>query len=70
MMNTDTACVAASARPDAERPAADARHGSRLGLTGGQRALAVATAVAILLSGLNAAVQVARVLVQCWTGRP
>ena len=55
MTDTDTACVAASARPT---------------LTAGQRALAVATAVAILLSGLNAAVQVARVLVQCWTGRP
>ena len=55
MTDTDTARASASTRP---------------GLTGGQRALAVATAVAILLSGLNAAVQVARVLVQCWTGRP
>ena len=70
MTDTDTACAAASARPDAGRPAADPRHASRPGLTSGQRALAVATAVAILLSGLNAAVQVARVLVQCWAGRP
>jgi len=66
MTKSETACAA----PGTSRAADDVRDQRRPFLNRGQRALAIATAVAILLSGLNAAVQVARVLVQCWTGRP
>lgn len=49
----------------AEQPAAVATpHESRLSLTRGQRLLAGATAAAVLASGVNALVQLAKVLIQ------
>jgi len=66
MTDTNTACTAPDSCKATGRPAADARRGDRLGLTRGQRVLAVATAAAILVSGANALVQMARVLAQYW----
>ncbi len=39
---------------------------SRTGLTWGQKWLAAATAPAVLVSGLNALVQITRTLIECW----
>jgi hypothetical protein len=66
MTDTNTARTAPDACQATERPAPGAQRGSHLGLTWGQRVLAVATAAAILVSGANALVQMARVLAQCW----
>ncbi len=66
MTDTNTARTASDSCKVTERPAADAQRGDRLGLTRGQRVLAVATAAAILVSGANALVQMARVLAQYW----
>ncbi len=66
MTESNTVCTASDRCAATGRPAADAQHGDRLGLTRGQRVLAVATAAAILVSGANALVQMARVLAQCW----
>ena len=66
MTESNTARIASNSCEATARPAADARRGDRLGLTHGQRVLAAATAAAILVSGANALVQMARVLAQCW----
>ena len=66
MTNPDTACTASNSCKAAARPAADAQRRDHLGLTRGQQMLAAATAAAILASGVNALVQIARVLAQCW----
>ena len=66
MTDTNTACTAFNFCDATEQPAASAQRGDRLGLTRGQRVLAAATAAAILVSGANALVQMARVLAQCW----
>ena len=56
---TDNPCAAA------EQPAATVTpHESRLSLTRGQRLLAGTTAAAVLASGVNALVQLAKVLIQ------
>ncbi len=70
MTESNTACAASRGCAAAARAAADAQHGSRLGLTRGQRVLAATTAAAILLSGVNALVQVMRVLVEYCLARP
>jgi hypothetical protein len=66
MTDTNTARTASDPCNATERPAAGAQRGGHLGLTRGQRVLAVATAAAILVSGANALVQMARVLAQYW----
>ena len=66
MTDTNTARTAPDTCQATGRPGAGAQRGGRLGLTRGQRVLAVATAAAILVSGANALVQMARVLAQCW----
>jgi len=66
MTDTNTACIAPDTCKATERPGAGVQREGRLGLTRGQRVLAVATAAAILVSGANALVQMARVLAQCW----
>jgi len=66
MTESNTARIASNSCEATARPAADAQRGDRLGLTRGQRVLAVATAAAILVSGANALVQMARVLAQYW----
>ncbi len=66
MTDTNTARTASGRYAPKGRPAAGAQRGGRLGLTRGQRVLAVATAAAILVSGANALVQMARVLAQYW----
>jgi len=54
----------------ADRPAApDAQHDGRPGLTRSQRVLAIAMTTAVIVSGINALVQVARVLIQGWPSR-
>ena len=54
----------------ADRPAApDTQHDSRSGLTRSQRVLATAVTTAVIVSGINALVQVARVLIQGWLPR-
>jgi len=51
----------------ADTPAAtDARSDDRPGLTRSQRVLATAVTTAVIVSGINALVQVARVLLQGW----
>lgn len=70
MTESNTASAVSRSRAAAARAVADAQHGSRLGLTRGQRVLATATAAAILLSGVNALVQVMRVLVEYCLARP
>jgi len=66
MTDTNTARTASNTCKATGRPAAGAQRGGHLGLTRGQRVLAVATAAAILVSGVNALVQMARVLAQYW----
>ncbi len=66
MTDTTTARAACNACDATDQPAAHSQRGDRLGLTRGERVLAAATAAAILLSGANALVQMARVLAQCW----
>ncbi len=66
MTDTNTTCTASDSCKATGQPAADAQRGNRLGLTRGQRVLAAATAAAILVSGANALVQMARVFAQCW----
>ncbi len=66
MTDTNTACTASDPCKATERPAGDAQRGGHLGLTRGQRVLAMATAAAVIVSGVNALVQMARVLAQYW----
>ncbi len=66
MTDTNTACTAFNSCAATEQPAARAQREDGLGLTWSQRVLAAATAAAILVSGANALVQMARVLAQCW----
>ena len=49
-----------------ERTAPDAQPDGRPVLTRGRRALAIAMTTAVIVSGINALVQVARVLIQGW----
>ncbi len=70
MPDTNTTCTASDPCKATARPAADARRADRLGLTRGQRVLAAAATAAILVSGANALVQMARVLAQCWMAPP
>ena len=54
----------------ADKPAvSDARSDNRPGLTRSQRMLATAMTTAVIVSGINALVQVARVLLQSWLHR-
>ena len=54
----------------ADTPAAtDTQHDSRPSLTRSQRVLATAVTTAVIVSGINALVQVARVLLQGWLPR-
>ncbi len=66
MTDTNTARTGFNCCEATGRPAVSAQREDRLGLTRGERVLAAATAAAILLSGANALVQMARVLAQCW----
>ena len=69
MTDTNTARPECNACDATEQPAAEAQRRDHLGLTRGERVLAAATAVAVLLSGANALVQMVRVLAQCWLTR-
>ena len=65
MTEPHPAPAAATSCTLADRPAApDTQSDGRPGLTRGQRVLAVAMTTAVILSGINALVQVARVLFQ------
>lgn len=67
MTEPHPAPAAASSCDVADQPAApDARPDGRSGLTRGQRLLAAAVTAAVIVSGINALVQVARVLLQGW----
>ena len=51
----------------ANRPAApDTRSDGQRGLTRSERVIAIAVTTAVIVSGINALVQVARVLLQGW----
>lgn len=66
MTDPDTTPTASKPCAAVARAEGGAASGTHLDLTRVQRVLAAATAAAILLSGLNALVQVMRVVVECW----
>ena len=67
MTERQPAPSASSSSELADPPAArDVQAGSRSGLTRSQRVLAAAVTTAVIVSGINALVQVAKVLTQGW----